>query len=67
MRPSKIIGDCIELFCVVFTIGILFTYFWKGEANLELSSIIAGSLVAGRLLRLAFTGRPVMPAEKANG
>jgi hypothetical protein len=64
---KKAVLDCINLFCFMFTFGVLFSYVWKGEVTIELPTFVAAAFVAGRLLRLAFTGKPVMPVEEANG
>ena len=65
MKVRELITDCIDLFCFLFTVGVIVSYFWDDEVRLDRAAFLGGAFVIGRILRYAATGRPVMPPKEA--
>ena len=65
MKTSQLVTDCIDLFCMLFTVGVIVSYFMDDEVRLDRATILGGAFVIGRIIRYASTGRPVLSSKDA--
>jgi hypothetical protein len=66
VRARDVIEDCLNLFCWIFTVGVLLSYLFADEIRIGQVALLGGAFVLGRILRLFFTDRPIWVRKEAS-